>query len=195
MQQNSWPMHTRLARTPGLADTERAQPATVTMDEQSFQTFFRQTAAPLRAYVVRVIGNAATADDIVQEAFLRLLRSPPAARDPQELRAFLFRIASNLMNDYWRQRRRERVAGDERRPEPSVAARNIPLRVDMARTFQRLRPQQRQLLWLAYVEGAEHREIAEALGLRPGSIRVLLYRARRRLAQLLGPAHHGRGER
>ena len=191
---NSWTI-ARRARTSALGEAEELPPAAIMLDEQSFQTFFRQTSAPLRAYVVRVAGNTAMADDIVQEAFLRLLRSPPPTREPQELRAFLFRIASNLLIDQWRQRRRERVAGDRRAPEPSVAARNIPLRVDMARTFERLPPQQRQLLWLAYVEGAEHREIADALGLQPRSIRVLLYRARRKLAQLLGPRHADRGER
>jgi RNA polymerase sigma-70 factor (ECF subfamily) len=41
------------------------------------------------------------------------------------------------------------------------------------------------MLWLAYVEGADHREIAEALELRAGSIRVLLHRARKKLARLI----------
>ena len=195
MPANSWAAHTRLATPPALDEPEGLRPATIMMDEPSFQAFFRQAAGPLRAYVVRVTGNAATADDIVQEAFLRLLRSPPPTREPHELRAFLFRIASNLMNDHWRQRRREPVAGDARAPEPSVAPRDIPLRVDMARTFEQLRPRQRQLLWLAYVEGAGHREIADALGLRPRSVRVLLYRARHKLAQLLGPRPPDRGER
>ena len=65
----------------------------------------------------------------------------------------------------------------------------------MTRTFQRLRPQQRQLLWLAYVEGADHHEIARALGLRPLSVRVLLFRARRKLAQLIEARKPGDGER
>jgi RNA polymerase sigma-70 factor, ECF subfamily len=59
------------------------------------------------------------------------------------------------------------------------------LRLDMIRMFQQLTPQQRQMMWLAYVEGADHREIAAALGLREGSVRVLLHRARRRLASLI----------
>jgi RNA polymerase sigma-70 factor (ECF subfamily) len=42
------------------------------------------------------------------------------------------------------------------------------------------------MLWLAYAEGASHREIADALGLRPGSLKPLLFRARRKLAALLG---------
>jgi len=180
--------------TTAAALAAAAPPSAALMDEQSFHAFFRSSAAPLRAYVVSVIGNAATADDVVQEAFLRLLRSPPATMDPQQLRAFIFRIASNLMIDYWRHQRLEQ--GGDSRPdrEPAVAAADIPLRVDMARAFTRLRPQQRQLLWLAYVEGADHHEIAKALGLRRLSVKVLLYRARHKLARLIDPGNRGDGE-
>jgi RNA polymerase sigma-70 factor, ECF subfamily len=177
-----------------LAD-EAPESATAMMDEHAFQAFFRQSAPALRAYAASVIGNTATADDIVQDAFLRLLRAPPAITDPQQLRAFLFRIASNLMIDYWRHQRLEQDGHARRPPPPPVAAANVPLRVDMARAFTRLRPQQRQLLWLAYVEGAGHREIAEALGLRRLSVRVLLYRARHKLAHLIDPRTGDEGER
>jgi RNA polymerase sigma-70 factor (ECF subfamily) len=58
-----------------------------------------------------------------------------------------------------------------------------------------LRPRERQLLWLAYALGSTHREIAEALGLRAGSVKLLLFRARRRLAALLrnGSGHRDEG--
>ena len=62
---------------------------------------------------------------------------------------------------------------------------------DMARVFEQLTPQQRQLMWLAHVEGADHREIAAALGLREGSVRVLLHRTRRKLARLLRAGGRG----
>ena len=48
-----------------------------------------------------------------------------------------------------------------------------------------MRPRDRQLLWLAHAEGYSHREIAEITGLREGSVRLLLYRARRKIARLL----------
>ncbi len=163
-------------------------------DEQSFQAFFQETAGPLRAYAVSVLGGVTNADDIVQEAFLRLLRQPAPPADPDHLRALLFRIAGNLIVDHWRRQRRLRIAGEEF-PESSVAPRDIGLRVDMMRTFQRLSPQQRQLLWLAYVEGADHHEIARTLGLRPLSVRVLLFRARRKLAQMIEAGKPREGER
>lgn len=158
--------------------------ATTMSDEESFHAFFQETAASLRAYVVGVLGSAAGADDVVQDAYLRLLRLPAPPADHSHRRALLFRIAGNLIADHWRRKRRERVVDGEV-PERAVAPRDIGLRVDMMRTFQRLSPQQRQLLWLAYVEGADHSEIARTLGLRPLSVRVLLFRARRKLAQLI----------
>jgi len=156
------------------------------IDGPSFEAFYRQTAAPLRAYVVRVIGSATPADDIVQETYLRLLRAPPPIDDPRQLRAYVFRVASNLIHDYWRQQGRARDLSDRVKMEPESPSRDLSLRLDLARIFGQLRPQQRQMMWLAYVEGADHREIAAALGLRERSVRVLLHRARRKLAALLG---------
>ena len=49
----------------------------------------------------------------------------------------------------------------------------------------RLKPRERDLLWLAYAQGSSHQEIAQALGLKTASIKLLLFRARRRLAALL----------
>jgi RNA polymerase sigma-70 factor (ECF subfamily) len=155
------------------------------MDEQTFYSFYSGTARALRAYVVRASGDLNQADDIVQESYLRLLRTPAAPDDPQQLRPMLFRIASHLMTDEWRRRRRATNAADAHGIEPHASTPDMVLRLDMIRGFQQLKPQQRQMMWLAYVEGADHREIASALGLREGSVRVLLHRARRRLASLL----------
>jgi RNA polymerase sigma-70 factor (ECF subfamily) len=53
------------------------------------------------------------------------------------------------------------------------------------RCLRELKPRERALLWLAHVEGADHREIAAVLGVAEPSVRVLLFRARRRLAAVL----------
>ena len=98
------------------------------------------------------------------------------------------------MVDHWRRHKHETQAGD--RPEavsPVSMDHNVALEIDMGRLFRRLRPRDRQLLWLAHVEGASHREIATALGLRLNSIKVLLFRARQRLSALLEQSGHGTG--
>jgi len=163
---------------------DEAAPDPLMLDEDAFRVLDSRTAMDLRNYVIRVLGGATNADDIVQECYLRLVRTPPQTTDQQQLRAWLFRIASRLLVDHWRRARRERGEADA--AEPAGAAPDLALRVDMARTFARLSPQQRQLMWLAYVEGVDHREIASQMRLREGSVRVLLHRARRRLAGFLG---------
>lgn len=170
---------------------ERVTPALLT--ESEFHALYARTAAPLRAYVARTVGNPSQADDVVQETFLRLLVKPVPTRDVDELRAYVFRIASNLVIDQWRARKHE-ATGEV--PEPSAPASDHALRVDVGRLFARLKPRERQLVWLAHVDGQDHREIAATLGLGAASIRVLLSRARRRLAHILREHGHGpRGSR
>jgi RNA polymerase sigma-70 factor (ECF subfamily) len=154
------------------------------MHEASFQSFYATTAGPLRAYVARTLGDFGQVDDIVQETYLRLLRTEAVPDDPVQMRKIAFRIASNLMADEWRRRKRTAPQTDTA-PEPGTAGPDLALGLDMRRVFGELNPQQRQMLWLSYVEGADHREIAAAVGLREGSVRVLLHRARRKLASLL----------
>jgi RNA polymerase sigma-70 factor (ECF subfamily) len=155
------------------------------IDEPSFYMFYSRTAVGLHGYAARALRNATHADDIVQESYLRLVRSPPATDDPQQLRAWLFCIAGRLIIDHWRRTHRERGRPDASAMVRETPAVDIPLRLDMARVFAQLTPQQRRLMWLAHVEGADHREIAAALGLRAPSVRVLLHRTRRKLARLL----------
>jgi RNA polymerase sigma-70 factor (ECF subfamily) len=152
------------------------------MDQKAFGDFYRRTSRSLWSYVYRVTGNAADADDIAQDAFCRLLRGGPDA-DEEQRRRYLFRIASNLVVDRWR--REERAADVARRHVPLPLASDFPGHEDVARTFARLAPRERALLWLAYVEGQTHNEIAEAVGLARDSVKVLLFRARKRLRDLL----------
>jgi len=153
------------------------------MDERAFYALYEQTRGPLRAYVAKSLGNITHADDIVQEVYLRFLRlpSPP---DAQEARPYLFRMATNLMVDHWRRHQREVKAMSAAEEHESVS-RDPLMRLDLGRVFLQLKPRERQLMWLAYVERATHREIAEALGLSAQSIRVLLFRAKEKLAGLL----------
>ena len=144
---------------------------------------YRETAGPLRAYAARVLGNPVYADDVVQETYLRLLRVTVSFDSRNELRAYLFRVASNLIADHFRKQKRESPLTDA--PDRAVQERDRSSQVDMERVFSLLRPRERQLLWLAHVEGANYHELAKALGLRGGSVRVLLSRARKKLAALI----------
>jgi RNA polymerase sigma-70 factor, ECF subfamily len=168
------------------------------LNETEFQDLYRLHARPLWAYLYRLTGSTADADDLLQEAFCRMLAAPLATREDGQLRAYLFRVATNAATDLWRRggrgTRREEPLPDET-AGPARGGDDAALKHDMARTFRDLKPQERMLLWLAHVEGSEHREIAAALGLSAASVPVLLFRARRKLAGLLRKKGYGPGER
>lgn len=152
------------------------------MGEAEFLEIHRQTAEPLRRYAARVLGNVEAADDVVQETYLRILRYPGCPADPAQVRLLLFRIAGNLMVDQWRRRGRE---ASRAFAVPVPPQEDPGLRLDMARLFGRLSLRERQLIWLAHVEGADTGDIARAVGVGAGSVKVLLHRARKKLAQWL----------
>ena len=159
--------------------------ACTALDQAEFRVFYEQTARSLRAYLRRSMPPEAV-DDALQEAYLRLLRTPHASLPADERRAYLYRIAANLANDAWRARKRHPEAVG---PAPDLLpgrSASDATRVDVRRAMDRLRVQERTMLWLAYVEQASHREIASALDVKEGSVRVLLSRARRKLAGALG---------
>jgi RNA polymerase sigma-70 factor, ECF subfamily len=173
--------------TPTRADG-RAGHETRTLDETAFRLFYQQHGRPVWSYLYRVLANAAQADDVMQEAFCRFLTAPVAGLEESEQRAYVFRIASNLAIDHWRRARREQsyAADQADRTEPRApGAQPTARELDVSRTLGEMKPRERALLWLAYVEESGHDEIAASLGLAPKSVRVLLFRARRKLASLL----------
>jgi RNA polymerase sigma-70 factor (ECF subfamily) len=154
------------------------------LDEQAFASCYERNARSLWSYLYRVTGRAADADDVVQDAFCRLLQADVGSLGDEELRRYLFRIASHIVADRWRRTAQEASWLDRLRG--TTEAHLDPEYDDsVSREFAALKPRERALLWLAYVEGESHQDIAAALGLSTGSIKVLLSRARSRLRGLL----------
>jgi len=164
------------------------------MDDPEFDAFFAATRKPLQAYLWRVSGNESLAEDLLQESYLRFLHKPPASAEPGPRRAYLFTLALRLLQDHWRRespRRWLRLPfqnedAEEDPPCPDPGPERFTLgRQEVALGFEALPPRQRNLLWLAYVEGLDHRELARALEVTEGSVRVLLHRARAKMATTL----------
>lgn len=161
------------------------------MDEETFRGFYERTARPLWAYLARV-GHPAEADDLLQETYYRFLRARAPYESEAHRRNALFAIATNVIRDRSRRRRVDPVAS-ARTSDPEIGAKalapssGIEARHDLSRAMAHMRPRERGLLWLAYAQGWSHREIASAFGLRPSSIKPLLFRARKKLAGLLRP--------
>jgi RNA polymerase sigma-70 factor (ECF subfamily) len=161
------------------------------MDEAQFDAFYRKTAAGLWSYMHRLTGDPAAADDLVQKAFFRFLRSNPAVASEEHSRRWVYKTATNLAMDHFREKKRGAGTVVSRPAASEADAAPLDLRHDLTRVFAELKPQERALLWLAHVEESNHEEIGEALGVKSKSVKVLLFRARKRLAELL--RHHGLG--
>src|SRR3954454_12493410 len=79
------------------------------MDEARFEAFYRRTAAGLWSYLFRLTGDEATADDLLQKAFFRFLRANPTLASEEHMRRWIFRTATNLAFDHFREVKRERA--------------------------------------------------------------------------------------
>ena len=154
------------------------------MNEAKFEAFYRRNAGSLWSYIYRLTNDATATDDLLQKVFFRFIRANPQTESDEHARRYLYRTATNLAFDYFRESKREREAVALAR-EAEARGDDADLRFDMTRLFSELKPRERALLWLAHVEESSHDEIGEALGVKVGSVKVLLFRARRRLAEIL----------
>jgi RNA polymerase sigma-70 factor (ECF subfamily) len=176
-------------------DVERLRTAdeALAMTEETFRALYERTARPLWAYLARATGSPQLADDLLQEAYFRFIRSRTVHESEAHQRHYLFRIALNLVRDERRRRRPDCVpltdgAGD-RIADPAAA--DAERSAAVVQALGRLTPRDRDLLWFAYSLGSSHAQIADTLGLRTSSVKQLLFRARRRLAALLGSGNDG----
>jgi RNA polymerase sigma-70 factor, ECF subfamily len=160
------------------------------MDEETFRGFYERTARSVWAYLSRLTGDSQLADDLLQETYYRFLRANRSFDDEAHRRNYLYRIATNLVRDGYRRHRLEFLPvfddGPTREPASNGdLAEQTALRTDLRRAMAELSARERELIWLAYAQGSSHHEIAESLGLKTSSIKLLLFRARRHLARLL----------
>jgi RNA polymerase sigma-70 factor (ECF subfamily) len=174
------------------AETLDGASAAFVMDEDAFRAFYERTARGVWAYLARVTGDRQLADDLLQETFYRFLRAAAHHDSESHRRNSLYRIATNLARDARRRnlvRAAFSLSSDDIESVPSSRGDGAPDRIaDFTNAMSHLKPRERAMLWLAYAEGASHREIANVLGLHPSSLKSMLFRARRRLAGFLNRA-------
>jgi RNA polymerase sigma-70 factor (ECF subfamily) len=150
--------------------------------QAEFEVFYLRTARTLHGYLCRLSGNAATADEVLQEAYIRMINSP--AMEEQHRKAYLYTVATNILRDRWRKEKRDREWSELTSvTEPMHQNFNLPL--DMATVFDQLSAQERAVLWLAHVEELSHREISSVLNVKEKSVRVMVFRAREKAKTLL----------
>ena len=178
----------------GSPPAERDLPLADRLAPEEFEAFYAEVGPRLRGFLYSQTGDGSAADDLAQEAFTRVLASSLRPESTEHLVRYLYKTAVHLLRDRGRASGRRPLPLLEEHDSPQPAA-PLDLRRDLSRALAALRPRERRLLWMAHVEGMRHDAIAEVLGTSHGSIRVMLFRARRRLAKLLGREDaRGRGK-
>ncbi len=167
-------------------------------ERQAFAVLVDRHKDILVGYLTRLTGDAERAEDLAQEAFLRLFTSARTYEERGQLRAYLFRIATNLLRSEERRSSRWRrlrglfahtnghaegglPASQERR----LLAAEIGGLVEEA--ISRLPLRYRAPLVLREIEGLSYREICGALGCREGTVKSRIHRGRQLLRQRLEP--------
>ncbi len=140
-------------------------------------------------YAMRLLGDAALAEDCVAEAFARFLKSLQEGRGPREhLQAYLYRIAHNWIVDFYRKQEETSGLSDAVRSEADVPEEEAAKRIrqaQMRNAILSLTPDQQQVISLKYLEDWSNEEIARALKKPVGAVKSIQHRALKSLQKML----------
>ena len=163
-------------------------------DREAFALLVDRYKERLVAYLGRLTGSSERAEDLAQEAFLRLWQSAASYAEQGKLQGLLYSIAVNLVRSEERRARRWRVLSVLLPVVPEGLAPAAPAALlarererHLARALAELPLAHRVPLVLSEIDGWSHREIAAHLGCRKGTVKSRLHRARRALRQKLSP--------
>jgi len=158
--------------------------------KESFKGFYRKHSRSLWFFIYKTCGDESMADDIFQESFYKYLRAEPVKLNEHQQKAYLFKVAYRLIIDQVRKIKIQQEKFNEIEADPDVGfeeskEQEISTALDMEKTFKLLKPKERTLLWLAYAEGYSHEEIAAIIHSKEKSIKVKLFRVKKKFADIL----------
>jgi len=168
-------------------------------DRWALEELVRRTHRSAYTCALRLVGNPDDAADVTQDVYLRVVRKLSSFRHEASFTTWLNRVTTNVaMSALKRRTRRVAVEGaiippDTRDPSPDPAERaeTVALAQRLERLIAELPQGQRQVLVLRDLYGQSTDEVADAMGLTPGAVKVRLFRARERLKAELESAEGG----
>jgi RNA polymerase sigma-70 factor (ECF subfamily) len=173
--------------TPDCELLERARQ----YDSQALAEIYDRYAEPIYRYLYRYVGDAAQAEDLTSDVFLKLLQVLDTAQAPREqLQGWLYRVAHNRATDWFRSSGRnvgtfpaEDLAADH--DLPSTVLEKRQLQAQLRNALDRLTADQQQVILLRFGEGFKLGEVARLLNKSEGAVKLLQHRAVQRLRALL----------
>ncbi len=160
-------------------------------DIDAFETLYREHAARIYALASRMAGSPDEGEDLLQDIFLRAFKKLGTFKGESAIGTWLYRLALNHCLDFVRskQAKMDKVTDglDAALSAEPTARRETPIaRIDLERALERLPPGCREAFVLHDVEGFDHKEVAEMLGIAEGTSKSQVFRARMKLRLLLG---------
>lgn len=191
----SWSLSSRDMSAPHRRATDADVPSDAELiaevrsgDSEAYGLLYRRHAPSAQALARQLTGSLAEADDLVAEAFTKLLIMLRCGGGPDAaFRAYLLTVLRNTLYDRARRDRKVELSDDMTRHDPGVpwedtAVAGLESRL-AARAFTRLPERWRTVLWRTEVEQDSPTELAPLLGLTPNGVSALAYRAREGLRQ------------
>ena len=172
--------------------------------DSAFRELVRRYERPVFSLVFRMVRDRETAEDLAQDAFIKVLNHIDRYSPEFKFSSWLFKIANNVAIDHLRKRRIETVSMDGS-PHAASAAEVEATSFDVAihqesaldemesrdlgsaieQAIARLRPEYRSCIMLRHVEGRSYEEIAATLDLPLGTVKTYIHRARHELRRTL----------
>jgi len=166
-------------------------------DARALDELYRRHREAAYGIAYRLVGSREDALDVVQEAFIHVMRGIQTFRGQSSFRTWLYRIVTHASLDYrrWRSLRTadrldaesavEPAATGPRQPTPQAEAIAGDLRQAIDRALMNISEKNRAALVLYAIEGMSYQEVADVLGISVGTVMSRIFNARQRLRELL----------
>jgi|HigsolmetaAR201D_1030396.scaffolds.fasta_scaffold08462_4 RNA polymerase sigma-70 factor (ECF subfamily) len=150
--------------------------------DTTIEALYRRYYSAVLAYLYRMVGELATAEDLCQETFVKLLRKQDQQNDIININAWIYRVATNTAYDYLRRRRSIRfiplLEDNQNTLSTTMLETSIHEQEPVQQALAQIPERYRQLLVLRDGEGHTTEELATAMGCTPNAVRLRLLRAR-----------------
>jgi RNA polymerase sigma-70 factor (ECF subfamily) len=156
-------------------------------EADALAALFERYQGPLYSFFVRMTSRSATSEDLVQETFLRVMRSKHTYRSTGRFKAWLYQVARSAHSDHYRKRWREQPLGEDEESVPSTDSElgdriEVEEQRELVRAaLDRLPPEKREVLVLSRYQGLKYEEIGRILGCPEGTVKVRVHRAMKAL--------------
>ncbi len=159
-------------------------------DALTFDDIAAEYSKPLLAYLVRMTRNSADAHDLLQESLIRIARELPSLRSPDAVKAWAYRVATNVAIDFLRASGRVQfveIVGESESPEEDAEEELVVNEMNdcIRGVIDRLPPHYRAAIVLSNLQGLSVAETAEIMGTTVTAAKVRIHRAKAKLREAL----------